>query len=139
MLKRVFTIVVSALMLAACGGPRTEITVLFTDFMFAPNTITVPAGQPITLTFNNEGAVEHDFVVQDIDVTDVKVQNDSTGGHPHMDGTDGTPEYDLHVATSAGGSNVLKFTALKPGTYRIFCSVEGHVEAGMVGELIVTE
>lgn len=135
MFKRIFIVIVSAFMLAACGGPRTEVTVTFTDFMYAPNTITVPVNQPITLTLKNEGAVEHDFVVQDINVSDVQVQNDSMGGH-HMDAM---VEYDLHASTPAGGSNVVKFTALEPGTYRIFCSVEGHVEAGMVGELIVTE
>src|SRR5690349_823445 len=131
MYKRILVLPLLGLVLMACGGPRTEITVTFTDFMYAPNTITVPVNQPITLTFKNEGAVEHDFVVEHINVTDVQVQVDSRGGH-HMDGM---PEYDLHVSTPAGGSNVLQFTALEPGTYRVFCSVEGHLEAGMVGEL----
>ncbi len=137
MLKRILAVVLPTFLLVSCGSPRTEITVIFTDFMYAPNTITVPVGQPVTLTFKNEGAIEHDFVVEEIPVTEVQVQDDSTGGHHHN--MEDMPEYDLHVSTPAGGSNVLQFTAVEPGTYRIFCSVEGHVEAGMIGELIVTE
>jgi uncharacterized cupredoxin-like copper-binding protein len=47
------------------------------------------------------------------------------------------PEYDLHAATSAGETSVIKFTPTEPGTYQIICSVPGHKEAGMTGELIV--
>src|SRR5689334_25266933 len=116
MYRKATFILAFALLLCACGGPKTEVTIVFTDFQYAPSTITVPVGQPITFTLKNEGAVEHDFVVEDIDVTDVHVQDESTGGH-HMEGM---TDYDLHVATPAGGSNVLQFTALEPGTYRIF-------------------
>jgi uncharacterized cupredoxin-like copper-binding protein len=47
------------------------------------------------------------------------------------------PEYDLHFFARAGESSTLEFTALEPGTYEIFCSIEGHKEAGMIGKLIV--
>jgi uncharacterized cupredoxin-like copper-binding protein len=131
------TIFILAFVLAACQAqPSTDITVVLTDFAYAPTSIVIPAGQPVRLTMENEGAIEHDFVVEQIDVQGVSAADDSVGAH-HGHGD--MPEYDLHIATAAGRTNVLEFTALTPGTYRVFCSIEGHIEAGMIAELIVTE
>jgi uncharacterized cupredoxin-like copper-binding protein len=136
MIHKTISILALTLALTGCGTPSTNVTVHMTDFAYTPNTIVVPVGQPIRLTMENEGAIEHDFVVEQIDVKDVSAADDSMGAHH---GHDDMPEYDLHVSTGAGQANVLEFTALKPGTYRIFCSIEGHIEAGMLAELIVTE
>lgn len=137
MYKKVSLILVFATLLFGCAAPAqpaTEITVELTDFAYGPSSITIPVGQPIVLTINNTGLVEHDFVVEKIDVTDVVAED--SGSEHHMAGMDSTA-YDLHVATGAGQTNTLQFTALEPGTYKIFCSVGGHIEAGMVGELVV--
>ena len=136
--KKVSLILVFATLLYGCAGasqPATEIMVKLTDFTYAPSSITVPVDQPVTLTINNAGQVEHDFVIDKISVTSV-VAEGGPGEH-EMPGMD-APSYDLHVSTPVGGTSTLKFTALEPGTYRIFCSVEGHIEAGMVAELIVS-
>ncbi|MFM8876138.1 MAG: plastocyanin/azurin family copper-binding protein, partial [Anaerolineae bacterium] len=34
-------------------------------------------------------------------------------------------------------TSTLTFTPSEPGTYKIICSVPGHLDAGMTGELIV--
>ena len=51
-----------SLALSACGGggPSTDLKVNMTDFMFDPTDYTIPAGQEITLTATNDGAVEHE-------------------------------------------------------------------------------
>jgi len=141
MLRKMFFILVLSLLLVGCGAKATqeaatEITVETTDFAYSPASITVPVGQPVTLTLNNMGAAEHDFVVEKINVTDVKASN--TG--PAMQHQMGEmPDYDLHFFAPAGDKAVLNFTALEPGTYEIFCSIEGHKEAGMIGKLIVVD
>ena len=138
MLPQKIVVGVLALLLSACAGASksaTDITVKLADFSYTPSSITVPVGQPVALTINNTGLVEHDFVVEKIDVTNV-VARDSGSEH-HMQDMDAT-SYDLHVSTGAGETNTLQFTPLEPGTYQIFCSVEGHIEAGMIGELIVS-
>lgn len=142
MLRKVFFILVLAILLAGCAGAgasqaaATEITVEATDFAYNPVSVTVPAGQPVTLTLNNTGAVEHDFVVDKINVSDVQASDTGPAAHHQMGDA---PEYDLHFFARAGDTAVLNFTALEPGTYEIFCSIEGHKEAGMIGQLIVVD
>ena len=54
MSQKIFFILVCAILLTGCAGasgqPSTEITVEATDFTYNPVSITVPAGQPVTLT-----------------------------------------------------------------------------------------
>ena len=138
MSRKIFFTLVCAILLAGCarasGQPSTEITVEAADFTYEPVSITVPAGQPVTLMLKNTGKVEHDFVVDKINVTDVETSDNGPAAHHQMGDM---PEYDLHFFAKAGDTAVLNFTALEPGTYEIFCSIEGHKEAGMIGELIV--
>jgi len=138
MLKRVLLGVVSLIVLAACSAqqakPATDVTVEMTDFAYSPSAITVPEGQPVTLTVENTGNIEHDFVVEKIDVTTNAVQDSGSDMH-HAHGEE--QNYDLHISAGAGETSVFQLTVSEPGTYQVFCSVEGHKEAGMIGELIV--
>src|SRR5688572_6990377 len=140
MLRKMFFTLALAILLTGCAGAgvsqaaATEITVDATDFAYNPVSITVPAGQPVTLTLNNTGAVEHDFVVDKINVTNIQASDSGPAAHHQMGDA---PEYDLHFFARAGDTAVLNFTAMEPGTYEVFCSIEGHKEAGMIGKLIV--
>lgn len=137
MFKKVSLILLLVSLLSGCMGapqPDTAITVELTDFSYGPSSISIPAGQPVTLTLNNTGLLEHDFVVEKINVADVIA--DDSGSNHHMHDMSSS-SYDLHASTGAGQTNVLQFTALEPGTYKIFCSVPGHIETGMIGELVV--
>jgi uncharacterized cupredoxin-like copper-binding protein len=135
LLKKVLPVLLLAGLLSACAGGAapTQITVTMTEFGFEPNSITVTAGSPVELTLVNEGAIEHDFVIEVIPVTDVSSSN---SGEHHMS-TDEHSEFDLHTSTAAGETNTLTFTPTESGTYQIICSVPGHLDAGMTGELIV--
>ena len=49
---------------AGAALPPAQITVTGTDdFRFSPSTITVKAGQPLEVTFQNGGEILHDFTV----------------------------------------------------------------------------
>ena len=143
MLRKMLFTLVLALFLTGCAGAApseagaTEITVKATDFGYSPSSITVAVGRPVTINLENEGAVEHDFVVDKISVKDVEAGETGLAAH-HQMGND-EAMYDLHFYAKAGDSATLQFTALEPGTYKIYCTIEGHEAAGMIGELIVVD
>jgi uncharacterized cupredoxin-like copper-binding protein len=138
MLRNVLLVIVSLILLSACTAmpsePATEVMVEMTDFAYSPSSITVPAGQSVTLTVKNTGNIEHDFVVEKIDATTNLVQDSGSEAH-HAHGAE--QNYDLHVSAGVGETSVFQLTVEDPGTYKVFCSVEGHEVAGMVGELTV--
>jgi uncharacterized cupredoxin-like copper-binding protein len=118
-----------ALILSACGGagPSTTINVTMTDFHFEPSEFTVPAGQEITLNATNNGAVEHEFVI-------FKLGTDA--GEKFGDEDEENIYWEVEVMP--GQSVTTTFTApSEPGEYYVTCGIEGHLEAGMIGKLIV--
>jgi len=83
---------------------------------------------------DNRGNIEHDFVIAEIEATTKVIQDSGSNAH-HAHGE--KENYDLHVSARPGESSVLQLTVSQPGTYEVFCSVEGHKEAGMIGKLTV--
>jgi len=163
-----------ALLLVGCGGDSGEqgasatseaaaspdtIDVTMTDYAYEPDSITVPAGQEVTLRFVNEGAVEHYFVVGDTIISDndgfeqnlfsgVSIEkNKQTEAHEE-EGEEHAEEEEEHHPNEfelpPGGKGFMTFTLpeSKTGTYTIACfETEGskkHYELGMKGTLTVT-
>lgn len=88
----------------------TSVSVVGTDFKFAPSSLSFTAGQTVQLTFQNDGGAPHNLVVE---------------------GTD------IKTATIGGGeTTTLTFVAPAAGTYTFYCGVGGHRDAGMVGTLV---
>lgn len=90
----------------------TSVSVVGTDFKFAPSSLSFTAGETVQLTFQNNGGAPHNLVVE---------------------GTD------IKTATIGGGeTTTLTFVAPAAGTYTFYCGVGGHRDAGMVG-ILATE
>jgi len=79
-------------------------------YYFAPDTITVKKGEPVTITFTSAGGM-HDFVIDEFNVRTKRV--------------------------SEGESDTVMFTPDKAGTYEFYCSVGNHRQMGMKGTLVV--
>jgi plastocyanin len=95
---------------SSTGGGSDAIEVVATDLAFDQSEITIPADTDVTVTLNNEGMLEHDFVVEDTDfATDI----------------------------IGGGESTETVVNLPAGEYTFYCSVPGHREAGMQGTLTV--
>ena len=95
---------------SAVGGSGSKIEVAGKEFSFSPATLTLKAGQVSPIVLKNTGSIEHDLTV------------DGAG---------------FKVTVPAGGSGDKELKLDKPGTYEFFCSVAGHKDAGMKGELTV--
>lgn len=137
MLKMMLPAFAIVFLLTACGGnpaARTEITLEMMDFTYAPVSFTVPAGQPVVITLENKGLVEHDFVIEQIHASAYTIQDSGSDTH-HAQGE--ASDFDVHASAQTGETTVFELTVSEPGTYQFFCSVEGHKEAGMIGELVV--
>jgi uncharacterized cupredoxin-like copper-binding protein len=122
---------VLALMLSACGGggASTSLKVTLTDFHFTPDSFTVPAGKEITLSVTNSGAVEHEFVIFKLG---------TNAGDKFGDEDEENIYWEVEVLP--GESKSVTFTApTEPGEYYLTCGIEGHLEAGMNGKLIVVK
>jgi uncharacterized cupredoxin-like copper-binding protein len=137
-----FLVVLILLTLAACGSaeptppPTISRSLLATDIAYDKDRIEVMAGQPVRITLNNEGALEHDFSIMEIPhVGEVMAEEmEEEMGHD-MSALEMDPE--VHAAAPIGGRSSVEFTPSTPGEYEFFCTVAGHKEAGMVGTLVV--
>jgi uncharacterized cupredoxin-like copper-binding protein len=101
-----------------------------TDFSYSPNIFTVPAGEQITFSISNNGAVTHSLIIM------------KSGYHVNGHFTDADkPDIFWQEAQIAPGKSVTDiFTSpTEPGEYEVICGVAGHFEAGMVARLIVVE
>jgi uncharacterized cupredoxin-like copper-binding protein len=117
-------------LVAACGGPRTaNLTVVLTDFAFTPADVTVTAGQDVNLTLTNNGSVDHEWVLMEAGYQVTVPFSDDDEPHVYWEAEAG-----------AGETKSFTFTApSEPGDYQIVCGIPGHIEAGMVGTLTVTQ
>jgi uncharacterized cupredoxin-like copper-binding protein len=128
--KAAVVLAVAGLTIGACGGGSTKdrtaggaekpsadavtgtkVYVTAKEFSFDPGTLTLKAGEGSAIVLQNAGSIEHDLSV-------------SGAG------------YKLVVPANKTGEKVLKVD--KPGTYEFYCSVAGHKDAGMKGQLTVT-
>lgn len=129
-MKKILSVLLGlTLLLSACGagGPTTTINVTMTDFHFEPSQFTVPAGQEITVNATNNGAVVHEFVI-------FKLGTDAGAKF----GDEDEENIYWEVEVEPGNKSTTTFTAPSdPGEYFLTCGIEGHLEAGMNGKLVV--
>jgi uncharacterized cupredoxin-like copper-binding protein len=87
------------------------------DIAFQPNELTIPANTDVTLTIQNTGASQHNFVINDHN-------------------NDGKQNLNIKVEVSPGQSGTVTINA-PAGDYYFWCDVPGHEAAGMYGTLHV--
>ena len=96
-------------------APQATLKVVSSEFEFEPTSLTLTAGVATRIELENHGAVDHALIV---------AAPDGKGDLIHL--------HALAHATDAG-----TYRIDQPGRYEILCTIAGHTEAGMVGELIV--
>lgn len=96
-------------------APRATLRVKSSEFEFEPMSLAMKAGEATRIELENDGAIEHALIV---------VAPDGKGDW-------------IHLHAMANETDVGTFRIDRPGKYRVLCTVPGHTEAGMVGELSV--
>lgn len=109
-----------------------EIAIEMVDIAFAPKTINVARGKPLTFVFTNNGKVVHDAYIGDAAAQGVheKEMRESAPGAHHEDA--------LAAIVQPGQVGKLTQTFDTAGTFEIGCHQAGHFAAGMRMSVVVT-
>ena len=104
----------AVLILPACNRPPEPlpITLLAEDINWSTDLIAAQPGQTIELTIHNRGILDHDFVLDELGVD---------------------------ILLAPGQSETITLILDEAGRYEFICSIPGHQDAGMVGEIIVSD
>ena len=130
-----FLMATAIFLLAACGGSEPEVAetpdpvtfnfVSTDEFKWDPATITVETGAEVSIVLENQGALEHNWIL-------------ARDGIDVASASDADALYGANVGYVQGGeTGEMTFIAPGPGKYLYVCTVAGHAAGGMVGELIV--
>lgn len=111
--------------------PDVVLDIAVRDVRYEPASIEVPAGKVVQIKMRNMDGVEHDMQVDGLMVEMMD------GGQMAGD-LEGMPAGTLAMHTMANGNASIMFRTEQKGTYQFYCTLPGHKDAGMVGELKVT-
>jgi uncharacterized cupredoxin-like copper-binding protein len=113
--------------------PATEITISLgnsaNELKFEPNHLEFVPGKRYLLRLNNPSQLKHYFTAKDFadSIWTQKVQ----AGKVEIKGA-------IHeIELKPGGEAEWVFVPMKPGSYELHCSIAGHTEAGMKGEIVI--
>lgn len=113
--------------------PATEITVSLgnvgNELKFEPNHLEFSSGKRYNLKLNNPSAQKHYFTAKDF--ADAVWTQKVEAGNVEIKGN----IHELELKPGAAAEWV--FIPLKPGKYTLRCTIAGHTEAGMKGEIVI--
>jgi uncharacterized cupredoxin-like copper-binding protein len=107
---------------SSSGGALETIVIKETEFKLSPSSVTLSNPGTYKFKTENKGTTQHSL---EIEGKGVKSEGSEEG------------EAELKQALNPGQSGVLTVTFQKPGTYEMYCPVDGHEQEGMKGEVVV--
>ena len=109
---------------SSSGGALKTVSIKETEYKLSPSSVTL--SKPGTYAFKafDKGSTQHSLEIEGKGVK-------SEGG-----GDEGG-EAKLEQALNPGQSGVLLVSFRKPGTYDMYCPVDGHEQMGMKGKVVV--
>lgn len=124
----------SASMAGKSGDPakvsRTVEVTMDDSMRYTPGTISVKAGETIRFLVRNTGKIQHEMVIGTLD--ELKEHAELMRKMPGMEHAE--PNM-ITLKSGQRGDIVWQFD--KPGTVDFACLMPGHMEAGMVGKVMV--
>ncbi len=109
-------------------APAVEVTL--SEYAFAPADIAFEAGKPYRLRIENVGTTSHTFVSEGFfqAIAAARLINGAVAV---------SMPYVKTIAIAPKATRELDFIAVRPGVYRLECTVPGHALFGMVGTITV--
>ena len=101
------------------------------DLKFVPDDIAVIVGTRYKFILDNPSPQKHYFTAKDF--ADASWTQKVEAGNVEVKGA----IHELELKPGAIAEWVV--VPLKPGTYELHCSIAGHAEAGMVGQITITD
>jgi uncharacterized cupredoxin-like copper-binding protein len=104
-------------------------TVTMTDFAFNPATIVFRQGVPYKLVIENKGTQKHYFTAEGFfrAIATRKLQSNTDG--------EVKAPYFSAIEVYPGRTLDLYFIPVTKGSYHLICTIEGHADRGMKGEI----
>ncbi|MGK7962122.1 MAG: cupredoxin domain-containing protein [Crocosphaera sp.] len=99
------------------------------ELVFVPNHVELIAGKKYKIKLDNPSPTKHYFTAKDF--ADASWTQKVEAAKVEVKGA----IHELELKPSAQAEWVL--VPMKPGKYELHCSISGHTEAGMVGDIIV--
>jgi uncharacterized cupredoxin-like copper-binding protein len=103
-----------------------EITIHYSHF--SPDSVTVPAGRPVTFVITNSDPIDHEWIV-----------GDAATHERHRTGTE--PVHDARateITIPAGTRKRTTVTFASSGSELFICHLPGHEAYGMTGTVVIT-
>jgi uncharacterized cupredoxin-like copper-binding protein len=104
------------------GGAIKTVVINETEFKLSPSSVTLSKPGTYTFKAENKGSTQHSLEIE--------------GKGLKSEGSEGG-EAELEQVLNPGQSGVLTVTFQRPGTYEMYCPVDGHEQEGMKGEVVV--
>jgi uncharacterized cupredoxin-like copper-binding protein len=104
------------------GGSIKTVVIKETEFKLSPSTVTLSKPGTYAFKAENKGSTQHSLEIE--------------GKGVKSEGSEGG-EAKLKQVLNPGQSGVLTVTFQRPGTYEMYCPVDGHEQEGMKGEVVV--
>ena len=109
------------------GGGESPVVIDANEFEFkGDDPVRVTAGAEVVLELRNRGSIEHNWTLLAAGV--------GAAGSEEITAADIVAQ----VAADASKAGTVQFVAPSPGTYRVVCTIPGHLEAGMEASLVAS-
>src|SRR5215210_9376180 len=101
-----------------------------TDFNLSPSTVTLSKPGTYAFKVEDDGSTQHSLEIEGEGVKSEGSEGEESEG-------DEGGEAQLEQTLDPGQSGVLLVSFQKPGTYEMYCPVDGHEQMGMKGKVVV--
>jgi uncharacterized cupredoxin-like copper-binding protein len=115
---------------SSSGGALKTVVIKETEFKLSPSTVTLRKPGTYAFKAEDDGSTQHSLEIEGEGVKSEGSEGDESEG-------DEGGEAQLEQTLDPGQSGVLMVSFQKPGTYEMYCPVDGHEQMGMKGKVVV--